>query len=156
MIHANGTIEIESPHFVITPKTTREDFLASTLFAISEPLNQNTPWSRYAFKSINLGCEQFAGDICFCWGNLASVSLWSMRPDFGEWNINSASQEAARHYFHKEFLQRIFARPPDEKLRFGNDDRDASAVYNFSWGLVCAEQDAKCGASGIIIKYGEL
>jgi hypothetical protein len=72
MILTDGIIEIESPRVIITPKTTREDFLASPLFSISEPRNQNTPWSRYAFKSITVGSEQFAADICFCWGHIYS------------------------------------------------------------------------------------
>jgi hypothetical protein len=156
MILKDGTIEIESPRVIITPKTTREDFLASPLFSISEPRNQNTPWSRYAFKPITVGSEQFAAYICFCWGHIYSASLCSMRSEFGTWNINSGIQEAERHYFHKEFLQKIFDRPPDETIRAGIDVRDASAVYNFPWGLVCAEQDIKCGASFILIKYGNL
>jgi len=157
MIHSDGTIEIESPRVIITPKTMREDFLVSPLFLISQPLNQNAPWSRYSFKPITANDEQLAGDICFCSGVVYSLSFCSMRLESGmSWNEYSAEREQARHCFHKKLLKTLFVRPPDKRIQSGVDDRNTSDQYNFPWGLVCAEQDIKGGASYIFIKYGNL
>jgi hypothetical protein len=97
MIHFDGTIDIETPHFIISPKTTREDFLASPFFAISEPLNQNTPWSCYEFKPIIVFGERFSCNVRFCSGCLCHVEFVSIRAEF-----ESTDQWDAKHCFHKK------------------------------------------------------
>jgi len=145
MIFSNGTVEFESPKVKITPNTTRDDFIASALFAISRPLNQNAPWSRYSFEPITANGECLAGDICFCSAAIYSVGLCSIRPEFGaSWNDASIEKERARHSFHTQLLQGLFQRPPDRGAEYG---------FSFPWGGVWALIDPKSGGCGILIKY---
>jgi hypothetical protein len=153
-ISTNGAIVFESPNVSITPRTTRQDFISSTLYSISEPLNQNVPWSRYGFRPAVASGEQYAGDICFRSGAIYSVALSSLRPEFGtSWNDMSAEKERARHEFHKRLLQDIIKRPPDEVIARGQDQRDADIQFRFSWGTVSACTDFKSGGCDIFIKY---
>ena len=155
MIHPDGTVEFESPIVRITPGTTRDDFLASALFAISKPTNQNAPWSRYSFQPVTVRGENFSGDICFCSVAIYSMSLCSIRPEFGtSWNDASVEKEQARHCFHKQLLQRLFQRPPDERIEHGPNERDTDDAYSFPWGGVSALTDAKAYGCDIFIKYG--
>jgi len=155
MIRLDGTVEFESPIVRITPSTTRDDFLASAHFAISKPGNQNAPWSRYSFQPVTARGENFAGDICFCSGAIYSMSLCSIRPEFGtSWNNASAEKEQARHCFHKQLLQRLLQRPPDKRIARGLDEQDTDDAYGFPWGGVSALTDAKAYGHDIFIKYG--
>ena len=154
MIHPDGIIEFELPRVRISPRTTRDEFLASPLFAIAEPLNQNAPWSRYSFQPVTVRAELFAGDICFCSGLIDTASLCSTRPEFGSsWSDASLEQERARHCFHKQLLQDWFERLPDEHIPWGSDERDADVGYKFQWGSVYAATDCKTQTRGILIKY---
>jgi hypothetical protein len=154
MIRIDGTIEFESPKASIMPNTTRDDFLASPLFVISKPLNQNHLWSRYSFKPITAQGERFGGDICFCSGAIYSLDLCVIRPEFGtSWNDFSPEKEQMRHCFHKELLQRIFQREPDERVAHGPDHRDMDEAYVFPWGTVSACTDVRTGGCDIFIKY---
>jgi hypothetical protein len=154
MIQSDGTVEFESPRVSITPHTTRDNFLASPLFAISKPLNQNTPWSRYSFQPVTVGGEHFAGDICFCSGAIYSMSLSSVRPEFGSsWGDTSVEKEQARHCFHKQWLQDAFGRLPDEHVSRGPDKRDEDIGFDFPWGSVSASTDIKAGGCYVFIKY---
>ena len=154
MIHPNGTVEFESPKVSITPGTTRDDFLASPLFGISKPSNQNTPYSRYSFQPVTAGGELFAGDICFCSGGIYSMSLCSIRPEFGSsWSNASSEKEQARHCFHKRLLQDLFGRLPDDHISRGPDERDADIGFSFPWGGVSACTDIKAYGCDIFIKY---
>ena len=155
MIHPYGTVEFESPIMRITPSTTRDDFLASALFAVSQPMNQNAPWSRYSFQPIAARGENFAGNICFCSGAIYSMSLCSIRPEFGtSWNNASDEKEQARHCFHKQLLQDLFQRPPDERMAHGSIEQYMDDAYSFPWGSVSALTDAKAYGCDIFIKYG--
>jgi hypothetical protein len=155
MIYSDGAVEFESPKVRIIPSTTRDDFLASALFAISKPMNQNAPWSRYSFGPITVRGENFSGDICFCSGIIYSTSLCARRPEFGSsWNDASVEKEQARHCFHKQLLQRLFQRQRDERIEHGSNDLDADDVYSFHWGEVSALTDAKAYGCYIFIKYG--
>jgi hypothetical protein len=149
MIHPDGTIDIEVPCFIISSKTTREDFLASPLFAISEPLNQNTPWSCYGFGPVKTGGEGFSCNVRFCSGFLRYVEFVSIRPEF-----ESTQQWDAKHCFHKNLLETIFARLPDECR--GIDSQDVNTFYNFSWGLAGATRDPKSDWPFIVVRYGNL
>jgi hypothetical protein len=153
MIRPDGTVEFDAPKVGISPFTLRDDFLASPLFGVSKPLNQNQPSSRYSFQSIVAGGELFDGDICFCSGSLYSMSLGSIRPEFGKWGRNSPDQERARHCFHKRLLEEAFGRPPDKRIARGPDERDADVEYNFAWGSVSAVTDLRDGDCDIFIKY---
>jgi hypothetical protein len=154
MIHPDGTVEIESPRMSITRGTTREDFVASSLFAISRPLNQNAPWSRYSFQPVEAGGENFECDICFCAGTIYSLIVSSLRPEFGDsWSNSSVEQEQAKHCFHKQLLQSILRRSPDEHIPRGLDERDADIGYDFPWGKVSATTDTKAGGCFIFINY---
>lgn len=156
MIHPDGTIELALPSMSISPHTTRDEFLASPLFTITKPMNQNTPWSRYSFESVTGGGEQFTGDICFCAGAIYSLSFLALRPEFGSsWDSATAEQERARHCFHKQMLQTFFERLPDERIPWGSDERDADVGYKFSWGEVYASTDIKSRFCGIVIKYAK-
>lgn len=124
---------------IITARTTRDEFLSSPLFAISKPMNQNAPWSRYSFQPVRGSGENFAGDICFCSGAIYSMSLCAIGPKFGSsWSDASVKKEQARHCFHKQLLQGIFGRPPNEHIPRGPDERDADIGYVFPWGEVSA------------------
>jgi hypothetical protein len=154
MIRSDGTVELESPKVSITSHTTRDDFLALPLFTFSKPLNQNTPWSRYSFQPITAGGEHFSGDICFCSGAIYSMSLCSLRPEFGSsWSEASVEKERARHGFHKQLLQDTFRRPPDEYVPRGPDKRDEDVGFSFSWGCVLASTDIKAGGCYVLIQY---
>jgi hypothetical protein len=156
MIQSNGTVVFDSPSMSITPGTARDEFLVSPLFHISKPMNQNAPWSRYGFRPVTAGNEQFAGDICFCSGSIYSLNLCSLRPEFGtSWDEASMEKERARHYFHKQLLQNIFGRDPDELIPRGLDKRDADIAFNFAWGSVSACTDFKSGGRDIYIKYAD-
>ena len=157
MIYPDGTIKLEMPDVSITPRTTRDIFLSSHLFAISKPLNQNVPWSRYSFRPVTADGEHFAGDICFCEGVLYSLILCSIRPEFGSsWNDYSVDKERAKHCFHKELLKRILGRPPDEHITRVADERDADAGYTLPWGEVWASTDMKSAVCDIFIKYADV
>ena len=81
MIFVDGTIGFDTPKVIITPTMTRDEFLASALFVISKPMNQNAPWSRYSFQSVTVHGEHFSGDVCFCSGIIYSMSLSVIRPE---------------------------------------------------------------------------
>jgi hypothetical protein len=154
MIQSDGTVEFESPKVTISAHSTRNDFLKSSLFALSKPLNQNAPWSRYSFQPVIAGGEHFAGDICFCSGPIYSISLCSVRPEFGSsWSDFSVEKERARHCFHKRLLRDIFKRPADEHTSRGPDERDADVGFSFPWGNVSAATDIKGGGCYVLIKY---
>jgi hypothetical protein len=155
MIHPDGTVEFESPQARITPTTTRADFLASALFDIARPMNQNAPWSRFSFRPITAQGERFSGDICFCSGAIYSMTLCCSRPEFGtSWNDASPDKEQARHCLHKQLLQGLFQRPPDERIPHGPNERDTDVTYYFPWGSVSALTDARAGGCSILIKFG--
>jgi len=154
MIYPDGAIKIGIPNVTITQRMTRDDFLASPLFAVSKPMNQNAPWSRYSFRPVTADGEHFAGDVCFYDGVLYSLSLCSIRPEFGSsWNDYSVEKERAAHCFHKELLKRIFGRPPDKHIPRGADERDADAGYILPWGEVWASTDIKSAICDILVKY---
>jgi hypothetical protein len=154
MIQADGTVEFDSPRTSISPTTTRDDFLASPLFAISEPLNQNPPWSCYAFKPVAARGELFTCHISFCAGAVDSLSLSAMRPEFGtSWSDVTPEKEQDMHCFHKRMLLELFGRPPDKRISRGPDERDADFGYDFSWGEVWAITDIKSGDCEIHIRY---
>jgi hypothetical protein len=156
MIQPNGTVVFDLPNVSITPRTMRDEFQASPLFQISKPLNQNAPWSRYGFRPVTAGNEQFAGDICFCSGSIYSLNLSSLRPEFGtSWDDASIEEERARHYFHKKLLQDVFRRSPDKLIPRGSDKRDTDIEFNFVWGNVSACTDFKSGGCDIFIKYAD-
>src|SRR5580658_9812129 len=94
----DGTVNFTSPMIDIGRHTERDAFLTSPLFAISKPLNQNAPWSRYSFGPVTSDGELFAGDICFYSGVVNTISLGSVRPEFGiTWNDFSLEKERGRH-----------------------------------------------------------
>jgi hypothetical protein len=154
VIDTDGMVSFESPMINIGRRTTRDVFIASPLFALAKPLNQNSPWSRYSFEPVMAGSELFAGDICFYSDLICSMSLWSARPEFGaSWDALSAEKERERHCFHKGLLQEIFKRPPDEIISHPSDARDADITYEFPWGSVSACTDIKSCVGGILVKY---
>src|SRR5262249_1178357 len=138
MIHSDGTIDIEVPRFIISPKTTHKDFLATPAFAISKPLNQNTPWSCHEIGPITAFGERLSCNVRFCSGWLRYVEFVSLRVEFGP-----TQQRDAKHCFHKKLLEKIFTHPPDECRGKGNQDAFTNAFYHFPWGLVCATRDPK-------------
>lgn len=136
----NGNITIDSPSLIITRDLTRDQFLQSALAGISEPLNQNAPWSRYAFKPVTIRGETFAADICFNAGRLYSVDLAVMRPEFGSsWSDWTEEREMARKRFHDSLLEPIL----------GTDWRQ----HRFAWGKVYSEFDPRSGGSSIGVIY---
>ncbi len=149
MVSEDGTIEFDLPCVKISRHMRREDFLNSSLFAISETQNQNEPWSRYGFKPVTAKREGYAGDICFLADSIYSISLCSTRPEFdtswGDWTFE---KEQARHAFHKKLLESFFCRPPDSTGQNGD------AMYAFNWGTVSSITDIKTGDTSILIKYG--
>jgi hypothetical protein len=151
MIQSDGTVVFAGPKVTITPRTTRGDFLTSPLFDISKPLNQNVPWSRYSFQPVAGAGEQFAADICFCSGAIYDMMLCSIRSEFG--SVMSTVNEQAKHCFHKQLLQSIFKRPPDERIQRGEDERDANARYIFPWGAVSAATAMKASGCFIFIEF---
>ena len=136
----DGRITIDAPSMIITSGMTRDQFLGSAVANIATPLNQNTPWSRYAFKPVTIQGERWAADICFNAGRLYSVNLSIMRPEFGSsWSDWSEERELARKRFHDSLLESIL----------GGDWRE----QRFTWGGVYSAYDQKGRGSSIGITY---
>jgi hypothetical protein len=136
----DGSIRIDNPSMTITRDMTREQFLQSPVAGFATPLNQNTPWSRYAFMPVIIGGESFAADICFNAGRLFSVGLAVMRPEFGlSWSDWSEEGEMARKRFHDSLLDSVL----------GGDWRE----QRFTWGSVYAEFDPRSSGSSIQVSY---
>lgn len=154
MFREDGTAVFESPVATLGLDTTRDMFLSSPLFPISKPLNQNAPWSRYAFLPVTALGEQLTGNVCFCHGRIYSLQLCSIRPEFeSSPDDYSLEKERALHCFHKRFLQDIFGRLPDDFFRSELDDRDTDVGYTFSWGKVRTSTDIKSDSRYIFIGY---
>ncbi len=135
-----GAVEINIPATKIPPNMPRDDFLKSPLYSISSPLNQNPPWSRYAFKSVIINEDKFVGDICFNTEKLYSITLAVIRPEFGtSWGEWSEEKELARKRYHENLLRTIFG--------------ESSESYSFPWGKVISLFDRRAGGSAIEIYY---
>jgi hypothetical protein len=146
MFHIDGTIEIQSPQIIVLPAFSREDFLASSLFPVTEPSNQNHPYSRYFFKSISAEQEEhFQGSICFAWGRLYDFDVSSLRKEFEK-------DEGGKHLFHKKILEAAFKRVPDERSSWPNGE-EIGVTYNFHWGNVSARIDIKTWDALIYSRY---
>lgn len=136
----DGSIRIDSPAMTITRDLTPELFLQSAVASIATTLNQNTPWSRYAFKPVTIHGESFAANACFKAGRLYSVHLAVMRPEFGTlWSDSSEEREMARKGFHDALLASVL----------GSGWR----LQRFAWGKLYSEFDPKGGGSDIGVTY---
>jgi hypothetical protein len=153
MIRPDGTIEIESPRIIITPQFSRKDFLASPLYPVTRPANQNEPYSRFAFDSISLHPgEFFNGSICFKNGLLFDFHAASLRLEFDA-SRSSSHCDGLRHEHHKKLLLMAFQKQPDERFYWTNSKDEMRVTYHFPWGEVSALIHYKTDDAMIIANY---
>src|SRR2546425_13336596 len=152
MINTNdGSIQLESPRYCITPRLTKEDFLQSFLGIMSKPYVINPPWCSYWVRPIMMLGDEFAGTLFFEGSRLTDFYFASTRPEFGE---SSLEKELARKRYHEIWLNRLFG---TGRIHVANpeswDTGEERVDHIFPWGSVISVYDERSCASRVIVRY---
>ena len=126
----DGTVEFSSGE--IRRTWDRAQFLSSPVGSESKTGLQNEDWRHYDIKPE----AGLAGSVLFKGDELQKIFLMTSMPSdqSGEWTVE---RELERKVIHDRWLRGELGNPP----------------WNYSWGKVVSEFDAKSVASEIIIVY---
>jgi hypothetical protein len=132
-----GTLHLRDS--ILSPRTSRQNFLSSPLAEGAIISVKNEPWCSWQLQSAPLQ-EGFQLHLVvyFHGSKLDFISLALGHPKFGtSWDDWSPEKEQARHEAHLRYLKEEWQAPPGE----------------YSWGRIWAGLDPKQGDSGFSVHY---
>jgi hypothetical protein len=119
---------------LIKANQSRQEFLQSTIGRRSTSDLVNLPWRHYRIRPE----ESIAGNVLFEGDRLHQVFVLMMTPteESDEWSM---ANEIKRKAVHDAWLRKELGKPP----------------YEYRWGQVSSELDAKGVVSEIIVTYAK-